>query len=177
VAHLDVKPQNILVDKYGNAKLADFGCAKQTRQEEPYGCAVGCAFRKQNTEDCADKEKTALITQTPGTPAFTAPECCKGDPFHGPKADMWALGMTLHALLTGSYFFLTNSQWTTYQMVMAVPPDLQFLHFSKHTRHLDESSGFIGGLLQYCVKRRLTAREALAHPWMKEIINCKNALQ
>lgn len=185
IAHLDVKPQNILISKEGaTTKLADFGHAIIT-QTPAAPLSDAC---KNKTCICtvrqgrAGVDNNTLIVQTPGTPAFTAPECCRGQPYDGGKADIWALGMTLHALLTGHYYFLTNSEWTTYQLIVTAPPELQFLDDTSQDK--DEgimenvkvgsssmmTKYFINGLLERNVQQRLSADEALAHPWVHQVV-------
>jgi serine/threonine protein kinase len=75
LAHLDIKPSNILIDKYGRAKLADFGIS-------------------QIIQD-------GVSQQFKGTPAFVAPEILRKAPYDPFKADIWSLGMTLYKLATG----------------------------------------------------------------------------
>ncbi|MBX3472665.1 MAG: serine/threonine protein kinase [Planctomycetes bacterium] len=77
LVHRDVKPENVLFDAQGRARLADFGCAR----------------------DLA----AATLTETGaalGTPAYMAPEQLDGQRVDG-RADAWALGVVLHELLTG----------------------------------------------------------------------------
>jgi serine/threonine protein kinase len=77
LAHLDIKPGNILIDKYGRAKLADFGISQMI--------------------------KSGYSRQFQGTPSFTAPEILRKAPFDPFKADVWSLGVTLFRLATGEY--------------------------------------------------------------------------
>ena len=76
IVHRDVKPQNVLLDKTGRAKVTDFGIAKSS-------------------------EMTRTLTGTIlGTPSFMAPEVAAGEPVT-PAADIYGLGAVLYQMLTG----------------------------------------------------------------------------
>lgn len=81
VVHRDVKPENILIDLDGNAKLADFGLARLVRAEGP---------GSHLTRD----------SQLLGTPHYMAPEQWRGAAVDH-RADIFALGVVFYELLTG----------------------------------------------------------------------------
>ena len=76
VAHLDIKPTNVLIDRYGRAKLADFGISRFLERGE-------------------------TSNQHAGTTAFMAPELFVPGRFDPFKADIWALGITFFFMITG----------------------------------------------------------------------------
>jgi len=76
IVHRDVKPSNVLLSRAGDVKLGDFG--------------IAIAFERS-------AKTTGNITQ--GTPAFMAPEQWLGAV--DARADIFSLGCTLHAMLTG----------------------------------------------------------------------------
>ena len=84
ILHRDVKPGNILLTDYGEPALMDFGIAH-----------IAGGF-----------ETTAGIVT--GSPAFTAPEVVAGDP-PSPAADVYGLGATLYAAITGHAAFERRS--------------------------------------------------------------------
>ena len=112
-----MKPQNVFVGGEGLYKLGDFGCA------------VRVTRRRDGTYEPVGK--------TPGTPAFTAPECCDGEPCDGFKADVWAAGMTIHALATGKYFYQADSAWETYQKILETRVDMSEIEATEDELFID----------------------------------------
>ena len=84
ILHRDVKPGNILLTDYGEPALTDFGIAH-----------IAGGF-----------ETTAGVVT--GSPAFTAPEVVAGDP-PSPAADVYGIGATLFAAITGHAAFERRS--------------------------------------------------------------------
>ena len=77
VVHRDIKPDNLMLDGAGRVKIADFGLARG--MDSTQVTATG-----------------ALL----GSPAYMAPEACRGDD-PGPPADLYAIGCSLFQALTG----------------------------------------------------------------------------
>ena len=168
IAHYDVKPQNIFASASGAYKLGDFGCATRVKpiavrsRREAKARAKAKANAETNANASEPERTHEFVEKTPGTPAFTAPECCEGEPCDGFKADIWALGMTLHALATGRYFYQADGAWDTYQKVLRESVDL-----GEIARLGDDSfTDFMTRVLERDPDERLTAREALKHPWI-----------
>ena len=104
VIHRDLKPANILLDQSGNPRVTDFGLAKKTQ---------------------ADSGLTGS-GQIMGTPSYMPPEQAGGNRRDvGPAADVYALGATLYALVTGRPPFQAASAMDTVIQVISdepVPP-------------------------------------------------------
>ena len=76
VAHRDLKAENVLLDRYDNIRLIDFGLSNQFTKGMP-------------------QLKTAC-----GSPAYAAPEMIQGEPYTK-AADMWSAGILLYAMVAG----------------------------------------------------------------------------
>lgn len=78
MAHRDIKLENIIVDKDFNVKLCDYGCMKETGQ-------------------------SSMSTTLCGTLPYLAPELVRQGPYCAKGVDVWALGITLYAAVTGVF--------------------------------------------------------------------------
>ena len=83
--HRDVKPQNLLIDRLGHVKLLDFGLAMMREGEGGDEFSMAMIFG----HECI------------GTPAFMAPEQARDSLTADARADVYGLGCTLFAALTG----------------------------------------------------------------------------
>src|SRR6187402_503202 len=100
IVHRDLKPENVmLVEKGGDpdfVKVLDFGIAKV-----PLGDAVGTGAKRGNPIT-----KAGMVF---GTPEYMAPEQALGQTVDG-RADLYALGVILYEMLSGSRPFSSQSQ-------------------------------------------------------------------
>nr|XP_040137825.1 putative sperm motility kinase W [Ictidomys tridecemlineatus] len=85
IMHLDLKPQNIMVDDSGNVELIDFGLSTRFTAGEK-------------------------LKRIWGTCLSFAPELTQGEEYEGPPADVWSLGIVLYFMLTGRCPFRAASR-------------------------------------------------------------------
>ena len=93
LVHRDVKPQNLVIDRSGHVKVLDFGLALISDGEAGDEFSMAMIFG----HDC------------PGTVAYMAPEHAENSLHVDARADIYSLGCTFHALLTGTVPFPRKS--------------------------------------------------------------------
>ncbi|MBW3595855.1 MAG: serine/threonine protein kinase [Planctomycetes bacterium] len=112
VLHRDLKPGNIMLGKYGETLVVDWGLAKtvgrdsRDSDERPLGVS-----RKEESDE-------TVMGSIIGTPAFMPPEQADGrHDLLGPASDVYSLGATLYCLLTGAPPFPDEGLETTLSRV------------------------------------------------------------
>ena len=98
VLHRDLKPGNVIVGKYGETLVVDWGLAKPLGHAEPTGRSEERTLVPSSGSGTAGTLPGSAL----GTPAYMSPEQAAGDLEHlGPRSDVYSLGATLYCLLTG----------------------------------------------------------------------------
>ncbi len=102
VLHRDLKPGNIMLGKYGETLVVDWGLAKALDRPD-LATNVGEAKLRPST---ASGSAATLMGSAVGTPQFMSPEQASGRlDLLGPTSDVYSLGATLYCLLTGKVPF------------------------------------------------------------------------
>jgi eukaryotic-like serine/threonine-protein kinase len=104
VLHRDLKPQNIMVGKFGEVLVMDWGLAKLLNAEISAESNSAPAIRlRQSSSDADTAEADTAHGMVLGTPGYMAPEQARGDVAAvGPRADVYSLGAVLSFLLDDS---------------------------------------------------------------------------
>ncbi|XP_076654850.1 calcium/calmodulin-dependent protein kinase II isoform X14 [Halictus rubicundus] len=141
VVHRDLKPENLLLAskaKGAVVKLADFGLAIEVQGDAQawFGFA--------------------------GTPGYLSPEVLKKEPY-GKPVDIWACGVILYILLVGYPPFWDEDQHRLYAQIRAGSYDYPSPEWDTVT---PEAKNLINQMLTVNPSKRITASEALKHPWI-----------
>ena len=148
--HLDLKPQNILVDENHVVKLADFGSAAIFYQED-----------------------IDQILSHRGTKEFMAPECYKQGnrtvSYSGRKADVWAYGLCIFALAFNDLPFKIGED---IESIKGAHQNMreQGLYFDQGERRVAKLSqafkDFLGRALAHDPSERASVLQLAEHPWL-----------
>lgn len=125
VIHRDIKPGNILLDRNGTVRVADFGLA---RQLDATDVVTDLPADLPFVETFHTVARLTVTGAVMGTPAYMAPEQALDTKRAKEGADVWALGAVLYACLTGRPPFIGSSVMETLTLVIeADPPSLREL--------------------------------------------------
>jgi WD40 repeat protein/tRNA A-37 threonylcarbamoyl transferase component Bud32 len=98
VLHRDLKPGNIMLGKYGETLVVDWGLAKPVERPEAATDLDEHTLRPSSASGSAETQAGSAI----GTPQYMSPEQAAGRlDLLGPASDVYSLGATLYCLLTG----------------------------------------------------------------------------
>eukprot|EP01083_Nonionella_stella_P025549 70329_1 len=154
VVHCDLKPDNVLfANKQDNSpiKIIDFGMSKVL-------------------------PRLRSLRELCGTPYYTAPEIIKGDYAHG--CDMWSIGVIMFVMLFGFPPFYVDptkhygqkEAQAIYRLIQqGFEPKVKRGYgpwFPKKMAVSAESKDLMARLMESDTSKRLTAKEALQHPWI-----------
>ncbi|KAF7829530.1 Calcium-dependent protein kinase 29 [Senna tora] len=141
VMHRDLKPENFLLatrDPHSPLKATDFGLSVFIEEGKEYRDIVGSAY-------------------------YVAPEVLKRN--YGKEIDVWSAGVILYILLSGVPPFWAENEKGIFEAILEGKLDLQSQPWPSISA---SAKDLIRKMLTYDPKKRITAADALEHPWMKE---------
>ena len=131
VVHRDLKCENLLLDSHMRLKISDFGFARK--------------FNGNLRTFC-------------GSFAYAAPEVILGNPYNGPLADIWSMGVILYAMVTGRLPFKDTS---TSVLMADIAAGVKF-----SSRHTDKLRSLVTKILTFLPHDRADMAFIQGHPWM-----------
>lgn len=204
IIHRDIKPSNLLVTGDGTVKISDFGVSYFGQPMTEEEAEAKAKVLQQDAKPLDDERELA---RSVGTPGFWAPELCYEDPVVFPDGkppkitgaiDLWALGVTLYAMIYARLPFYATETVGLHAAVCTenpvlpqtrlVPVDTTSTELVTHTtypincnKRLDYELKFenvpeklrdlIGKLLTKDPAQRITIAQAKLHPWVLENID------
>jgi len=146
IVHRDLKPENLLLkdeNSLTEVKIADFGLSK----------IVGTSSMARMMTAC-------------GTPSYVAPEVLLTIGYDK-EVDLWSIGVITYILLCGFPPFYNETLHKLFEEIMQAQydfPEEYWAHIS------DEAKDFVSKLLVANPMKRMTASQALKHPWLANIV-------
>ncbi|PON75474.1 Serine/threonine protein kinase [Parasponia andersonii] len=140
VVHRDLKPENFLFtskSEDADMKLIDFGLSDFIRPDERLNDIVGSAY-------------------------YVAPEVLHRS--YSLEADIWSIGVITYILLCGSRPFWARTESGIFRAVLRADPSFNDLPWPSVSQ---EAKDFVKRLLNKDYRKRMTAIQALTHPWLR----------
>ncbi|MCC7169543.1 MAG: tetratricopeptide repeat protein [Planctomycetes bacterium] len=136
VVHRDIKPANVMVGKYGEAYLMDWGCARNLDQPERRDIRITTAPKQTGEVKTLRRDLKKELPNSPlftmdgdviGTPAYMSPEQARGDLEQvGVQSDVYSMGALLYHLLSGREPYIPEgvrpSAYMVLRWVLEGPP-------------------------------------------------------
>ncbi|KAI1385925.1 calcium/calmodulin-dependent protein kinase type I [Hypoxylon trugodes] len=145
IVHRDLKPENLLFrtpEDNADLLIADFGLSR-----------------------IMDEEQFHVLTTTCGTPGYMAPEIFKKTG-HGKPVDIWAMGVITYFLLCGYTPFDRDTDFEEMQAILNADYSFQPAEYWRGVS--DHAKEFISRCLTVDPNKRMTAHEALSHPFVAD---------
>lgn len=147
ITHRDLKPENLLFDENFNIKVADFGFATLIAGKK------------------GDGELSTIL----GTPSYMAPEIHARQTYSGPSVDLFACGIILFILISGTPPFSQAEPRDPHYKLFCTGQHERF--WNAHSRgkppgfYSADFKNLINAMLAYEPSKRLSLADIKAHPW------------
>ncbi|KAL9280495.1 putative protein kinase CAMK-CDPK family [Arabidopsis thaliana] len=141
VVHRDLKPENFLFTSRNEdaiLKVIDFGLSDFIRYDQRLNDVVGSAY-------------------------YVAPEVLHRS--YSTEADMWSIGVISYILLCGSRPFYGRTESAIFRCVLRANPNFEDMPWPSIS---PTAKDFVKRLLNKDHRKRMTAAQALAHPWLRD---------
>mmetsp|Transcript_18277 Transcript_18277/g.51183 ORF Transcript_18277/g.51183 Transcript_18277/m.51183 type:complete len:586 (+) Transcript_18277:146-1903(+) len=149
IAHMDLKPDNMLLSAGGEVKITDFGCSRVL------------------------DEDGWVSSKTTGTPLFHAPEMTTGQRYNAYAADIWALGVTLYVFIFGVMPFEGKVLSELHENIVN-----NKLKFPTSLYISDELKDLLSSMLTKNPAKRISLPDIMGHSWVTQGgMACINSLQ
>jgi serine/threonine protein kinase len=143
IAHMDIKPENVLVNLDGRVKLCDFGLS--VRIIKSGNSIKGCA----------------------GTPFYQAPETFRSKSFNPFIADIWSFGITAFTVITRLFPYNTTHQ-NKLKRHTKLFKEIDMRQLIDRTPGLtDEEREFLYPILIVKPSKRASIEQIIEHPWLE----------
>ncbi|XP_004505191.1 CDPK-related kinase 5-like isoform X2 [Cicer arietinum] len=146
VVHRDLKPENFLYsskDESSELKAIDFGLSDFVRPDERLNDIVGSAY-------------------------YVAPEVLHRS--YSTEADVWSIGVIAYILLCGSRPFWARTESGIFRAVLKADPGFDEAPWPSLS---SEAKDFVKRLLNKDPRKRISAAQALSHPWIRNYNDVK----
>lgn len=175
LCHRDIKPENLIADEnHELCKIADLGVAHYFKEvdgalvdEQDVGSIELSSVGNNTILDDAHGKSRGMLKTTKGTYQFLPPEALTGDEFCGFKADIWAIGVTMYALLFGYLPFFSNDVVELFDKI-----EKDALCFPANCCD-EEAMDLLRRMLEKDPGLRISLDDVLQHPWMNRAGNNK----